>query len=217
MQKIKGEFFRTMRRLHLLACATLLATFTTIAYSASKTVLVLGDSVSAEYGLARDTGWVALLERRLKAEKIEARIVNASISGETTSGGKSRLPGLLAKHHPSIVVIELGGNDGLRGLSLKASEENLRAMISVSQESHAMLLLLGIQIPPNYGRDYTEKFSILYPKLAIEMKTALVPSILKNVADKPQLFQADRIHPTTEAQSIMLDNVWPHIKPLLIK
>ena len=200
-----------------MAFATLLATFTTTAYSASKTVLVLGDSVSAEYGLARDTGWVALLERRLKAEKIEARIVNASISGETTSGGKSRLPGLLAKHHPSIVVIELGGNDGLRGLSLKASEENLRAMISVSQESHAMLLLLGIQIPPNYGRDYTEKFSILYPKLAIEMKTALVPSILKNVADKPQLFQADRIHPTTEAQSIMLDNVWPHIKPLLIK
>ena len=196
---------------------TLLATFTTAAYSASKTVLVLGDSVSAEYGLARDTGWVALLDRRLKAEKIEARIVNASISGETTSGGKSRLPGLLAKHHPSVVVIELGGNDGLRGLSLKASEENLRAMIAASQKSHAILLLLGIQIPPNYGRDYTEKFSTLYPKLAMEMKTALVPSILKNVADKPQLFQADRIHPTTEAQSIMLDNVWPHIKPLLIK
>lgn len=200
-----------------MACMTLLATFTTAAYSASKTVLVLGDSVSAEYGLARDTGWVALLERRLKAEKIEARIVNASISGETTSGGKSRLPGLLAKHHPSVVVIELGGNDGLRGLSLKASEENLRAMIAASQKSHAILLLLGIQIPPNYGRDYTEKFSTLYPKLAVEMKTALVPSILKNVADKPQLFQADRIHPTTEAQSIMLDNVWPHIKPLLIK
>lgn len=196
---------------------TLLATFTTAAYSASKTVLVLGDSVSAEYGLARDTGWVALLERRLKAEKIEARIVNASISGETTSGGKSRLPGLLAKHHPSVVVIELGGNDGLRGLSLKASEENLRAMIAASQKSHAILLLLGIQIPPNYGRDYTEKFSTLYPKLAMEMKTALVPSILKNVTDKPQLFQADRIHPTTEAQSVMLDNVWPHIKPLLIK
>ena len=200
-----------------MACMTLLATFTTAAYSASKTVLVLGDSVSAEYGLARDTGWVALLDRRLKAEKIEARIVNASISGETTSGGKSRLPGLLAKHHPSVVVIELGGNDGLRGLSLKASEENLRAMIAASQKSHAILLLLGIQIPPNYGRDYTEKFSTLYPKLAVEMKTALVPSILKNVADKPQLFQADRIHPTTEAQSIMLDNVWPHIKPLLIK
>lgn len=200
-----------------MACMTLLATFTTAAYSASKTVLVLGDSVSAEYGLARDTGWVALLDRRLKAEKIEARIVNASISGETTSGGKSRLPGLLAKHHPSVVVIELGGNDGLRGLSLKASEENLRAMIAASQKSHAILLLLGIQIPPNYGRDYTEKFSTLYPKLAMEMKTALVPSILKNVTDKPQLFQADRIHPTTEAQSVMLDNVWPHIKPLLIK
>lgn len=180
-------------------------------------MLVLGDSLSAEYGLPRGTGWVALLKQRLKAEKIEATIVNASISGETTSGGKNRLPKLLVKYHPAVVVLELGGNDGLRGLSIQASEENFRTMIAVSKKSHAKLLLLGIQIPPNYGRDYTEKFSTLYPKLALEMETALVPFVLKDVADKPQLFQADRIHPTTEAQSIMLDNIWPHIKPLLVK
>lgn len=194
-----------------------MATFATSSYSASKTVLVLGDSLSAEYGLPRGTGWVALLEKRLKAEKIEATIVNASISGETTSGGKNRLPGLLTKHHPAIIIIELGGNDGLRGLSIKASEENFRMMISASKKSHAKLLLLGMKIPPNYGHDYTEQFSKLYPKLAIEAKIALVPFILKGIADKPQLFQADRIHPTTEAQSIMLDNIWPYIKPLLVK
>ncbi len=195
----------------------LLVTFATSSYSASKTILVLGDSLSAEYGLPRGTGWVALLEKRLKAEKIEVTIVNASISGETTSGGKNRLPELLAKHHPAIIIIELGGNDGLRGLSIKDSEENLRMMISTSKKSHAKLLLLGMKIPPNYGHDYTEQFSKLYPKLAIETKTTLVPFILKGIADKPQLFQADRIHPTTEAQSIMLDNIWPYIKPLLVK
>lgn len=195
----------------------LLVTFATSSYSASKTILVLGDSLSAEYGLPRGTGWVALLEKRLKAEKIEVTIVNVSISGETTSGGKNRLPELLAKHHPAIIIIELGGNDGLRGLSIKDSEENLRMMISTSKKSHAKLLLLGMKIPPNYGHDYTEQFSKLYPKLAIETKTTLVPFILKGIADKPQLFQADRIHPTTEAQSIMLDNIWPYIKPLLVK
>lgn len=206
-----------LRGLRALACALLLVTFTTASYSASKTVLVLGDSLSAEYGLPRGTGWVALLEQRLKIEKIEATIINASISGETTNGGKNRLPELLNKYHPAVVVLELGGNDGLRGLSIQASEENFRTMIAASKKSHAKPLLLGMQIPPNYGRDYTEKFSTLYPKLALEMKIALVPFVLKGVADKPQLFQADRIHPTTEAQSIMLDNVWPHIKPLLAK
>lgn len=217
MQVIKNTFVKTLRTLGLLAYGTLLTTFTTPTYSASKTILVLGDSLSAEYGLPRGTGWVALLEQRLRAEKIEAAIINASISGETTSGGKNRLPGLLIKHHPAIVIIELGGNDGLRGLSIKASEENFRMMIAASKKSHAKLLLLGMQIPPNYGHDYTEKFSALYPTLAMETKTALVPFVLKGIADKPQLFQPDRIHLTTEAQLIMLDNVWPHIKPLLVK
>lgn len=208
---------KKLRPLRVLACATLLTTLTTPAYSASKTVLVLGDSLSAEYGLPRGTGWVALLVQRLKAEKIEVTIINVSISGETTSGGKNRLPGLLAKHRPAVVIIELGGNDGLRGLPIKASEENFRRMISASKKSHAKPLLIGMEIPPNYGHDYTEQFSKLYPKLAMETKTTLVPFILKGIADKPQLFQADRIHPSAEAQPIMLDNVWPHIKPLLVK
>lgn len=191
--------------------------FTSSAYSASKTVLVLGDSLSAEYGLARGTGWVTLLERRLKAEKIDATIVNASISGETTSGGRARLPSLLTQHRPDIVVIELGGNDGLRGLPIAATADNLDAMIRTAQEAKARVLLIGMQIPPNYGREYAEKFSVMYPRVAKEKKTPLAPFLLEGVADQPQLFQPDRIHPTAAAQPIMLDNVWPHLKPLLIK
>jgi acyl-CoA thioesterase-1 len=191
--------------------------FTTTAYSASKTVLVLGDSLSAEYGLARGTGWVTLLENRLKAEKIDASIVNASISGETTSGGKARLPALLQQHRPSVVIIELGGNDGLRGLPIAATEANLRAMVAEAQKANAKVLLVGMQIPPNYGRDYAEKFGGMYRKIASDRKTMLVPFLLEGVADQQQLFQADRIHPTAIAQPIMLNNVWPHVKPLLLK
>ena len=200
------------RRISLLLAFALLATN---AYSASKTVLVLGDSLSAEYGLARGTGWVALLERRLHAKNIDAMVVNASISGETTSGGKARLPALLDKYHPALVVIELGGNDGLRGLPLSASEANLRAMIDATQQAKAKILLVGMQIPPNYGRDYTQKFAALYGKLARDANATLVPFLLKDVADQPQLFQADRIHPTAAAHPIMLDNVWPQLQPLL--
>jgi acyl-CoA thioesterase-1 len=187
------------------------------AYSASKTVLVLGDSLSAEYGLTRGAGWVALLEKKLKAENVDAAIVNASISGETTSGGRSRLQPLLEKHHPAVVVIELGANDGLRGLSLTATEANLRAMITASQKAGAKVLLVGMQIPPNYGGDYTRKFAGLFPKLAKETKVALVPFLLERVVDKPQLFQSDRIHPTSEAQPLILETVWPTLKPLLKK
>jgi acyl-CoA thioesterase-1 len=187
------------------------------AYSASKTVLVLGDSLSAEYGLVRGSGWVPLLIERLKAEKLDALIVNASISGETTSGGRSRLQSLLDKHRPNIVIIELGANDGLRGLSISATEENLRAMIAASQKMRAQVLLAGMQIPPNYGPDYTRRFSSMYPKLAKEFKLTLVPFFLEGIADKPQLFQSDRIHPTSEAQPVILNNIWPHLKPLLLK
>ena len=189
----------------------------TTAYSASKTMLVLGDSLSAEYGLARGTGWVSLLEKKLKAEKIDAAIVNASISGETTSGGKTRLQPLLLKHRPDIVVIELGANDGLRGLSLASTEANLRAMITASQKAQAKVLLIGMQIPPNYGGDYTRQFAGVFPKLAKQTKVSLVPFLLDNLADQPQLFQSDRIHPTSEAQPLMLDGVWPYLKPLLTK
>lgn len=188
---------------------------TAYAHSASKTVLVLGDSLSAEYGLQRGSGWVALLEKRLQEEKLDATVINASISGETTSGGKSRLPQLLKQYHPSIVVIELGGNDGLRGLPLKATEDNLSGMVAASKAAGAKALLVGMQIPPNYGREYAGKFSGIYSKVAKENSIPLVPFLLEGVADKPQLFQADRIHPLAAAHPQMLDNVWLFLKKII--
>ncbi len=185
------------------------------AYSAPKTVLVLGDSLSAEYGLARGAGWVALLEQKLKAEKIDARIVNASISGETTSGGRARLPALLNQHKPRVVVIELGANDGLRGLPVPAAEANLRAMASMSQKQDAKVMLIGMRMPPNYGRAYTERFFTMYENLAKEVKAPLVPFMLEGVADKPALFQADRLHPNADAHPIILNNIWPTFKALI--
>lgn len=191
--------------------------FATSAYSASKTVLVLGDSLSAEYGIVRGNGWVPLLEKRLKAEKIDASIVNASISGETTGGGRARLPALLEQHQPDVVVIELGANDGLRGLPLTAAEANLRAMINASRNAKAKVLLVGMQMPPNYGREYTEKFIGLFTSIARETGTPLVPFLLQGIADQPHMFQSDRIHPLAEAQPILLNNIWPLLKPLLGK
>ncbi len=159
---------------------------------------------------------MALLKERLKTEKIDASLQNASISGETTSGGLSRLPKLL-QQQPSVVVIELGANDGLRGLSLNATESNFNAMIAAAQKAHAKVLLVGMQLPPNYGPDYTKKFAALYVKLAKETKSALVPFLLAGLEDKPQLFQADYLHPSAEAQPVLLNNVWPALKPLLTK
>nr|WP_238380056.1 arylesterase [Janthinobacterium sp. Marseille] len=195
----------------------MLTAFTMNAYSASKTIVVLGDSLSAEYGLARGEGWVSLLQKKLEAEKISAPIVNASISGETTSGGAARLQALLDKHQPAVVVIELGANDALRGLSLIATQQNLRTMVAASKKAKAKVLLVGMQIPPNYGTDYTRQFAELYPKIAKETKSALVPFMLKDVADKANLFQADRIHPSAEAHPVILNNIWPQLKPLLAK
>lgn len=197
----------------------MLASFTMSAYSASKTIVVLGDSLSAEYGLARGEGWVSLLQKKLEAEKINAPIVNASISGETTSGGAARLQTLLDKHQPAVVVIELGANDALRGLSLTATQQNLRNMVAAAKKANAKVLLIGMQIPPNYGTDYTRQFADLFPKIAKESKSALVPFMLKGVADKadPNLFQADRIHPAAVAHPIILNNIWPQLKPLLPK
>ncbi len=193
----------------------LLMSTATSAYSAPKTVLVLGDSLSAEYGLVRGSGWVALMEQRLKAQKIAATVVNASISGETTSGGRSRLPALLAKYQPAIVVIELGANDGLRGLPVAAAEANLRNMSQQATAAGARLLLIGMRMPPNYGRAYGDKFFALYPGIATEFKASLVPFMFEGVADQPQLFQADRLHPLAEAHPIILGNIWPKILPLL--
>jgi acyl-CoA thioesterase-1 len=181
-------------------------------------ILVLGDSLSAEYGIARGTGWVALLEQQLAKEKLNARVVNASVSGETTSGGRSRLPALLAEHKPSHVVIELGGNDALRGLPLQSVEDNLTAMTEAAQKAGAKVLLVGMQVPPNYGTDYARRFAGLFTQVAEARKAAVVPFFLKDVADGPdptRMFQADRIHPRAEAHPQMLANVWPELKKLL--
>jgi len=185
---------------------------------AGQTILVLGDSLSAEYGLKRGTGWVPLLEKRLLAEKAGVTVVNASISGETTSGGRSRLVALLEKHKPAILVLALGANDALRGLPLDMTEENLSHMTQMAQKSGAKVLLVGIQVPPNYGADYSRRFAGLYDKVAKRDKAALVPFLLKSVADgedPTRLFQPDRIHPTQAAQPLMLDNVWPELKKLI--
>ncbi|CUI03005.1 arylesterase [Massilia antarctica] len=196
-------------------CALLMMAASASAYSAPKTVLVLGDSLSAEYGLNRGAGWVALMERKLKAEKIDAAVVNASISGETTSGGRARLPALLTQHKPDIVVIELGANDGLRGLPVPAAEANMRTMIELAQKNKARVLLIGIRIPPNYGRDYTERFFGMYKSLSTQYKAPLVPFMLDGVADKPALFQADRLHPNAQAHPIILANIWPQLLALV--
>ena len=181
-------------------------------------ILVLGDSLSAEYGLPRGTGWVALLEKRLAQEEIAATVVNASVSGETTSGGRSRLAALLTQHQPSQVVIELGGNDALRGLPLKNTEENLTWMVQTAQKSGAKVLLVGMQVPPNYGTDYANRFAATFTTVAKARKVGVVPLFLKGVADGPdptRLFQPDRIHPRAEAHPQMLANVWPELQKLL--
>jgi acyl-CoA thioesterase I len=186
--------------------------------ASANTILIVGDSLSAEYGLKRGTGWVPLLEKQLAGEKKSARVVNASISGDTTSGGRSRLPALLAQHKPGTVVIELGGNDALRGLPLDMTEKNLTAMTQAAKNAGAKVLLLGMQVPPNYGGNYGATFSSLFTKVAKTEKVALVPFFLKGVADVEDvasLFQADRIHPNEQAQAKMLANVWPELKKLI--
>ena len=205
------------RLLQQVLVLVLFAIATIPAYSASKTIVVLGDSLSAEYGLARGKGWVSLLEQGLQEKKIPAKVINASISGDTTSGGKARLAALLDRHQPDVLIIELGGNDALRGLSLKASEANFTDMITMAKARHAKVLLVGMRIPPNYGPDYAERFFSLYEKLAKANKIALVPFLLEGIAEKNEWFQADRIHPTAEAHPSILKNVWPHLLPLLAK
>lgn len=182
------------------------------------TILVLGDSLSAEYGLRRGAGWVALLEQKLAAEKIAAKVVNASISGDTTTGGRARLAALLARHRPSLVVIELGANDALQGLPVRLTQDNLTAMTQAAQKAGARVLLLGMQVPPNYGRDYSARFAGMYVDVAQAQKVGLVPFMLKGVADEAdslKWFQADRIHPLEAAHPIILSNIWPDLKKAL--
>ena len=181
-------------------------------------VLVVGDSLSAEYGIARGSGWVALMEQRLQKAQVGATVVNASISGDTSSGGRTRLPALLNEHKPTHVIVELGSNDALRGLPLQNTEDNLLQITKAAQAAGAKVLIVGIQVPPNYGGDYTRRFEAVFGKVAGATKAALVPFLLKGVADAPDalsLFQADRIHPTAAAQPQLLDNVWPELRKLL--
>jgi acyl-CoA thioesterase-1 len=181
-------------------------------------ILVVGDSLSAEYGLTRGTGWVALLQKKLAQEKPGVEVVNASISGETTSGGRSRMAALLKKNQPSHVVIELGGNDALRGLPLSMTQDNLLTMTRQAQAAGAQVLLLGMQMPPNYGPDMARQFEAAYAQVAKSQKAALVPFFLQGIGDDPEplkWFQADRIHPNEAAQARMLANVWPTLKKQL--
>lgn len=182
------------------------------------TLLVVGDSLSAEYGLARGTGWVALLVQRLAAGKVRAQVVNASISGDTTAGGRARLGALLQQHRPSHVLVELGGNDALRGLPLAQTRDNLVAMVRASKAAGAKVMLVGMQVPPNYGARYGEDFARLFAEVAKAEGAALVPFLLAGVADVPDAeknFQPDRIHPLASAHPRMLANVWPVLKPWL--
>lgn len=184
-------------------------------------ILVFGDSLSAAYGIPKEQGWVALLQQQLKEQSFKHHIINASISGETTSGGITRLKKLLNQHQPDLVVIQLGANDGLRGLPIVDMRRNLAAMIEQSQQSGAKVALLGIMIPPNYGPRYTQEFRESYTLLADQYKLPLVPFLLEGVAGKNELMQEDGLHPTAAAQPIVLGNVWkvlaPHIKTISAK
>jgi acyl-CoA thioesterase-1 len=213
-----AQGFRAMLTLTLAVLVSLALPALPALAAAHDTILVVGDSLSAEYGLKRGTGWVPLLEKQLAADKPSAKVINASISGDTTSGGRSRLANLLEAHHPSVVVIELGGNDALRGLPLDMTTANLTAMTQAAKKAGAMVLLLGMQVPPNYGSAYAATFSGLFAKVAKAEKVALMPFFLTGVADVPDVaahFQADRIHPNAQAQPKMLANVWSELKKLL--
>jgi acyl-CoA thioesterase I len=179
-------------------------------------ILVFGDSISAGFGLAHvEQGWVALLQTRLKEQEYGYHVVNASVSGETTAGGLARLPRALMLHQPKIVILELGGNDGLRALPIAQMRANLVRMIDLSTAAGAEVLLLGMRIPPNYGPEYTEQFRLCYTELARNKKLPLVPFLLNDIALKPNLMQADGIHPNELGQPILVANIWPSLKPLL--
>ena len=202
----------------LLALAFALAPTHAAAQALPRKILVLGVSISAEYGMARGAGWVALLQKKLTAEKRPWQVINASISGDTTAGGRARLAQQLAQHQPQVLIVELGGNDALRGLPLLQTQANLAAMTEMAQKAGGRVLLLGMQVPPNYGADYSRAFAQTFADVAKAKKTALVPFLLKGVGDvreSQKWFQSDRIHPNAQAQPLLLANVWPQLVRLL--
>jgi acyl-CoA thioesterase-1 len=204
-----------LRLIALLAWAMM--TTGVLAQARAPVLLVVGDSISAGYGLARGEGWVDLLAARLAKEGYRERVVNASISGDTTAGGRARLPALLREHHPSLVVIELGGNDALRGGNLDATRENLDAMVKTVQAAHAKVLLVGVKVPPNYGSTYARRFDALFGDVATANKVPLVPYVFEGFGDDLSQFQEDRVHPKAAAEARILDNVWPALARLLSK
>lgn len=181
---------------------------------AAKTILVLGDSLSAGYGIRPEQAWPSLLTQRLAERRIDYTVANLSISGETTAGGRSRLAAALATHQPAVVVLALGSNDGLRGLSIKQTRGNLEAMVDAAQKAGARVLVAGMRLPPNYG-PYAEQFFQSFADMAKAKKTALLPFLLEPVVTRPEMFQADRLHPTAEAQPLLLEHIWPKLQPLL--
>lgn len=182
---------------------------------AGGTILVYGDSLSAAYGLSQDSGWVSLLQTRLKQKGMDYTVVNASISGETSSGGAARIAEVLKAHRPKVVIVALGANDGLRGLPLAQMRANLAKIVSQSQRAKARVLLVGMRLPPNYGDTYTRQFAEVYADVARGYKVALAPFLLEGMAERRELFQSDNIHPTAEAQPLLLGNVWKALVPLL--
>ena len=182
---------------------------------AARTILVFGDSLSAGYGLPAGSGWVSLLEQRLKRDRLDYTIVNASISGETTLGGRNRIADALAEHKPAVVIVQLGGNDGLRGNSIEETRRNLIAIVGASRKGGAKVLLVGMRIPPNYGKVYTRRFEALFAEVARQQNASLVPFMLQGFADNPEWFQPDGIHPTAEGARLVADNVWTVLRPLL--
>jgi acyl-CoA thioesterase-1 len=180
-------------------------------------VLIVGDSISAAYGLPPGAGWVDLLSARLASERYPHRVVNASITGDTTAGGRARLPALLARHQPAIVLLELGGNDGLRGGNVASTRENLMTMVAAVQHAGAKALIVGMKLPPNYGVRYVREFDGLFADVAKAYKVPLVPFFFEGFGERNEMFQPDRVHPTAAAQPLLLDNVWPQLRPLLGK
>jgi acyl-CoA thioesterase I len=211
------QFVRAIAFTALATVIALAAIANATAQPTAPVVLVVGDSISAAYGLPPGTGWVDLLSARLAAEHYPHRVVNASITGDTTAGGRARLPALLTRYKPTVVVVELGGNDGLRGGDLNATRENLDAMVADVQRTGARPLIVGMKVPPNYGGGYVRKFDALYADVAKAHRAPLVPFFFEGFGEKTELFQADRIHPTAAAQPLLLDNVWPQLRPLLGK
>ncbi len=183
--------------------------------SAAEKIMVFGDSLSAGYGIDIQQGWVALLQQRLQENNLDYTVVNASISGDTTSNGLSRLPDALTQNKPNIVILELGGNDGLRGLPLQVTRANLAKMISLIKDQDGKVLLVGVRLPPNYGLDYITQFQAIYKDLADKYDTRVVPLFLNGVDDQTNLMQQDGIHPNTDGQPILLENIWAELKPML--